>query len=525
MVWRFLQDDVEDEDVLSDAALGSQARAKRQGAAKVLSPFGRVVSFVGTCLSVLFGFIWRWYWTRPRSAFWWGMPAVVVGCSLIGFVAIARQTRPSELITTYNQKAIDAFRSEDFEAADLYFQKMAHLDPKNKATLYGLALTAERQEQLGRATELMQRLAPADSKGDGRAHQWLARRLAQSEQPLDAQGLALLEHHLLQTLVDTPNLMESHRTLGSLYASRKQFDKAIFHLDQVAEADPAALLTVARLNVMADRKATANRVAEKAREHFENLSKDTPVYRLQWTEAELFLLNYQKSAEIAIAGLQLAEGTDKAQWQQVLTTVFVTWYDAISKSDADNLSGRLELLQQAVSFGPNNPQALSRLAEFAVKGNDKSTVSMGQLKQILASGRAPGIVHFILGTSALSGGEEEQGIRHLELAFEQLPQMPAVANNLAWAAANRAEPNLEQAEQLINAAVELAPQHPEISETRGQILAKLGKTKEAIVDLEFTLRANPNRPPVHATLAVLYDELGDAELAEQHRKMAAAPEN
>jgi tetratricopeptide (TPR) repeat protein len=524
MGWQFLEDDEVDDDVLSDEQIMRQTKSGVRGGPSVLSPVHRLFRSLAKGLSVLFGFVWRWYWTRPKSAFWWGMPAVVVGCGMIGLVAFARQTRPAELITTYNEKAFAAFRAEDFEAADLYFQKLLHLNSSNKDTLYGLALSADRQENTARAVELMQRLAPSDGNGDERAHFWLAKHLAQQDKKtLDVQGVALLEHHLLQTVSESPNHVEANRMLTSLYASRKQFDKAASYLGKVADKDPAALLTLARLQVMADHKAVATRTAEGARDHFEEKSTAepaNPVYRLQWAEAELFLVNFQRAAEIALIGLQQANADNHTQWKNALTTIFLTWYDATTKSEADNLSKRLELLQQALGFGPTNPQVLSRLAEFAVQDNEQSTVAMTELKQILAAGRAPGIVHFILGTAALGSDEEQQGLHHLELAFAQLPQMPAAANNLAWALANGAEPNLDSAAQLINAAIKLSPQHPEIRETRGQILAKQGKTKEAIVDLEFVLRSQPQRTSIHTTLATLYDELGDAELADRHREMA-----
>ena len=56
------------------------------------------------------------------------------------------------------------------------------------------------------------------------------------------------------------------------------------------------------------------------------------------------------------------------------------------------------------------------------------------------------------------------------------------------------------------------------------IYHKLGKHKEAIVDLEFALRAFPKRARLHAHLASLYDQIGDPDLAAEHRRWMVALE-
>jgi predicted Zn-dependent protease len=127
-----------------------------------------------------------------------------------------------------------------------------------------------------------------------------------------------------------------------------------------------------------------------------------------------------------------------------------------------------------------------------------------------------------VGTAEVFRGNAEQGIRHLELAFAGLPEMPAVANNLAWALAHAEQPDLVRAEQLADAAIRAEPRNAEFRETRGIILAKLGKTKQAITDLESALSVFPKRQRIHQELAQLYQQLGDAELAAYHQALAAA---
>ena len=60
-----------------------------------------------------------------------------------------------------------------------------------------------------------------------------------------------------------------------------------------------------------------------------------------------------------------------------------------------------------------------------------------------------------------------------------------------------------------------------VLETRGQILAKLGRWQDAVVELEKVLRQMSGSTGVHATLGAAYRELGQDVLAEEHLRMAA----
>jgi len=177
------------------------------------------------------------------------------------------------------------------------------------------------------------------------------------------------------------------------------------------------------------------------------------------------------------------------------------------------------LLNAALAHGPNNARALTLLADLATRDWEGAGEALEKLEQALAQGTAPGAVHIILGTRALQRNDYEAAWLHLELAYKANPQIAVVLNNLAWTIANRADPDLERALQLAKAARKLS-NHPEITDTIGNILARMGKEREAVVELEAAVRSFPQRAELHATLAELYDKLGDPRLAKVHRQLA-----
>ncbi|MFK7817409.1 MAG: hypothetical protein AB8G99_01715, partial [Planctomycetaceae bacterium] len=58
----------------------------------------------------------------------------------------------------------------------------------------------------------------------------------------------------------------------------------------------------------------------------------------------------------------------------------------------------------------------------------------------------------------------------------------------------------------------------EVRETHGQILARMGRFSEAAVSLESALPKLTDRSDAHATLAQIYDQLGQSSMAGLHRK-------
>jgi len=68
--------------------------------------------------------------------------------------------------------------------------------------------------------------------------------------------------------------------------------------------------------------------------------------------------------------------------------------------------------------------------------------------------------------------------------------------------------------------LEKFPQNANFRETRGEVLVKLGRWQEAVLDLEYALPTLGSRRNTHAALAEAYHGLGSQELAAQHEKLA-----
>jgi predicted Zn-dependent protease len=98
--------------------------------------------------------------------------------------------------------------------------------------------------------------------------------------------------------------------------------------------------------------------------------------------------------------------------------------------------------------------------------------------------------------------------------------MPAFVNNLAWVLANGKDADLPRALKTIDPAVERWPGDPHLRATRGEILVKLERWKEALPDLEAAVKSDSGNAALHRFLAETYEHLDAPAMAVEHRKRA-----
>jgi Flp pilus assembly protein TadD len=123
---------------------------------------------------------------------------------------------------------------------------------------------------------------------------------------------------------------------------------------------------------------------------------------------------------------------------------------------------------------------------------------------------------------AAARGQAEEARRHCEQAYKLAPHLAGSANNLAWMLAHADPPDLPQALTLVNGALERVPGNASFLDTRGHVLAKMGRWQEALADLELVLRERPDNPALHRILAECYRHLGQQEMAAEHQRLSTA---
>jgi Tfp pilus assembly protein PilF len=486
-----------------------------EGAPRPVGISARIIDLI----HILTWFFFDWRFSRDWKNLAGGIPAILVGGAALIILLIGRGTSQSTWLSGYAQAAATSLEHKDYAAAEVYYHRVAMLDDAAPATIYGMALAAAGREDLDRARGLMRQIAPASGGGYPPAHLWLAKEMLVRGKQLAPSENQILEQHLLKSLAGDTQNNESHALLGYFYASRGDAAHAIPHLEEAAKARPELMASLAVVYMQHKDDRAAKNAALKARDFFVHKTETEPEVlenRLQWGLTELLLQNYEQAVRVLQPGLA---SKDPKRFHDTLAGVYLAWYEATPANQSDGLAKRMELLKFALDHGPNNPQVLAILTELTTGDSGNADEARTALEKVLAKGKAPAIVHAILGTRALQKGDTAKARMHLELAYQGDPRMPVVLNNLAWILATQQKPDLEHALALAENAKALS-NDPEFSATLGTILFRLGRHREAVKELEIATAAFPRRTRIHEELAMCYEKLGDAGLAKLHRGLA-----
>ena len=103
--------------------------------------------------------------------------------------------------------------------------------------------------------------------------------------------------------------------------------------------------------------------------------------------------------------------------------------------------------------------------------------------------------------------------------LERQPNDVSALNNLSGLMYKFPPRDLDESLRLVEKALELAPKNLVILETKGQVLARMGRFDEAREILLRTIPALPKEWNLHNTLAQIYDREGDTRNASAHRNL------
>lgn len=456
-------------------------------------------------------------WRRSRTH------RLVALLGLLGVLALgavltaAAWQSPLELQARYARWAQRAEQAGQWQAASLYYQRCLTLAPYNHGARYGLALVSDRLGDVALATALMTELAQGTSTAEPAARLWLVQRLLPSGARPSPEQLAAVQPHLERLVQLQPTNLAVQENLARVYASRGLVAKAIDQFRQLGLRQPSAYLSLAALlrnqGQIAASEESARRAVEALERRLAQEPRDLEALSGLAT-AHVLLTQYESAEQVLHQALALSQ--DPAL-KRALANVYLTHDRARSNDPGTTLGDRVRWLSAALELVPGHPEALASLARLSGVEGPEAEQASSRLKQALAEGQAPAVVHLILGNQAFDRGRLQEARLHLDQALALDPKLAVVANNLAWVLFQSDRSQAERALELVNRAIELDASDPEFRATRGMILAHKGRWPEAVIDLERALTSDARRPDLHQALAEAYEHLGDPELAARHR--------
>ncbi|MFM7057597.1 MAG: hypothetical protein ACKO2P_11820 [Planctomycetota bacterium] len=333
-----------------------------------------------------------------------------------------------------------------------------------------------------------------------------------------------------------PERFDVRLSLCRMLELNKQPEASLELLRPLIEQHPELNSKAVELLVKAGRQQEARQTAETSLEKFRTQPQDPSVRR---TAAECMLVLQDFSGVRQL--LQPDEETPpNAPEEQLLYGIACLqefdalsgrprkagpaadyWIPDLNSLPEDRPEQLLNLLRRAGAIDPIRLDAADRLARLALLDHPVSETAEQLILQFRARETQSAEILNQLGAHAILHERYEKARDWLEQgSLIAAGSNPAILNNLAIAILRGKLDNPQRALLLVNQALKLLPNNPELLSTRGEIHVALKLWQNAREDLELSLSARGGRPKVHRLLEKTFRGLLDDTNADAHRALA-----
>jgi tetratricopeptide (TPR) repeat protein len=514
------------------------------------------VRLVFTFFKVIARTIAQWWDTRNLRFLLQGLPSFFLSIGVVVMAAV--MFFQDKAVLASNVYKVQAARSlaeadqavrssKDAKAAIAMAQtclkRLAFLQPDRDENSFDMARSYVIQRQPQAAEEIFKTLAPLPKgptnekvKSYGPAHLAMAKRDL-SQRPLTPALLDSAQVHLYRAVAwkVEPCTSEAHALLFELLRLRNQPEQAEQHLiaavNRAGDRWPEGRLMLAQWQLSQGKKdaavAQAERAAKLLRDRLDESMDDHNARRLL-VQALLMTGDYAGARDLCQQGMQLVPGSELGnQYRLTLGRILLMMYEVKTADPKSTVEERFRLLEQAIHTTPDDIAVLQKLVGFVRESGERAEKSRKHFQQLIdTNGPGAAVAHLILGTDFWAQGDKESAKYHWEKAYtltegQQSNSIvgPLVGNNLAWLIAFSEPPDPERALGLINTALDKS-NDPKFHGTKGHILAKMGRHREAVEELEKAKTAYPNDPGLFKQLADSCAQIGLAGEAERYKKRA-----
>lgn len=487
-----------------------------------LLPFWLTPEFYWEIISYPFRWFLAAWHERTLRSFLWGLPALaMIFCLALVFHRLRLQSQSISYIYWENaQAAIDA---GDYSGAEMLLDRIlqegtAHVSDAR----YGLAMVYGATGRGDRAALLFNALAPDDGRGHAEAHRRLALLLAESlSDATPPENLRRLKHHLdAAGDQDSPDMILAR---GKYSLATGDFPSALKYFEKVAVQFPEVWITIGEIQTAMGNAQSATASYRKASEFLrkESRSSDSATdINLRRQQYGTVLTRLELFDEARIVYEEALQDDPEGDWHQRLADLYIYYHDYLKKRpESPSEAELLALIAKALEHDPDFAPALVRLMDYVQTSEERKPEIKQLLMRIVSEGKDAALPHLALGNLCWMEQDMNAAVLHFERATEINPKLAVVMNNLAWLLGSPSDyQDLDRALGLVDTALKERPGDPSFLDTRGMILLRSGRPREALNDLEAALPGVRDKAGTHSRIAEAYQELGIPDMAEEHRR-------
>jgi tetratricopeptide (TPR) repeat protein len=481
------------------------------------------------------GFLLRYLGSRGGLNLLTGIPAI---CGLVAPVALAvwiAPDRDSRVARAASRQSYYVGRQE-YGRADFYSRQLCVLSPDDDAVFLGRAQLLDLMGRRAESQNLL--LSLAQERNYKPAMRLLCQRdlqtvLAAQTPP---EGVAaVLENNLQQLIARFPQDIDGRFMLAALYASQQKLIEAVTLLQSITRSSttpvPQAWYSQAMLQQQLGRESEARASAAVAADQLLQRNAEQKLSEEEILQAVRVLVlasREDEAREMAESRRRLAESEEgRTFWSSVTGEVCAAWSRRLGSKQgatAAEVAQSIQILFEGISAAPGQVAVVDELCRLCISDRVTSGEVEKHLQVAINSGVSPGLVHFILGSRALTQDPPNpaEADEHFRLAVAHDANFPGLLNNMANLIADSSSGDYEEGLKLVKQALVMLPNQPEVHDTHGKLLLKLGQPIPAIAAFEKALASTEIRAEVHANLAMAWEVAGNWDKVKVHRSLSEA---
>ncbi|MGI9517040.1 MAG: tetratricopeptide repeat protein [Pirellulaceae bacterium] len=514
-----------------DSALGSDATLL----SRIFRGIGLVLFFpIWLVIQLATFVIVSWTTTRNGTAFFWGLvPLLVIG-AFAGVLLAAGFLEDRTTKRIHREKVIEAEKSEDFDTAVLCSRRVQNINQEGQwKFIHAATLKAAGMDE--NALALIHQLASPTEIGLIPAHLYLADWYLREEAAHLDEGerLDLARQHLDQVIEkepDTDRGMAARVTRAKVWLAQDKTEDAMefFESNRYAiRMDPTIVPTLAEYLISQNKINEARNQIEAGINALRMRAEIDPNRPEIWDTMYKILMVTddfsQANEELNRAIRQTNDPNVRGRIRQLQSNVLVSFAETVQNLESqDGYRRQLIPVCQAIQVYPRNARALSMFIDLILYPANPEFEEW--LEGEARDNVSPQIYHVIHGVRDAVQGKPPSSQEHFKLSFDGDPRTAIIINDIAWLLSTMKEQH-EDAERLVNVAIDTWSGSAKLYQTRGEILMAMGRHEEAVTELEYAVSKIENDPRAHMVLAECYEQMERPEEAEQQRELAREVES
>ncbi|HBE67265.1 MAG TPA: hypothetical protein DDW52_03860 [Planctomycetaceae bacterium] len=472
----------------------------------------------------------RYVTTRSFRSFVLAIPALAFCISFLACASWGNKKSFDNFEGRYSIRLASAVQEEDLETARIAGDRLVASYPEKVEHRLTRALVEHEVGDGDWAVEMMRDIANYDNSPT--AAMWLASQAGDRSKLREWPIERIREYcdWLTQASLNAPKdprpILELSQVLDSFDDKRLAYQV----LSKLADTDPRVGYRAVQLETQLGLRGRAMSRAKPLVEYLQKRLLSQPKdLMLRYRVGELLLLIGRSQDALATLqdGRLHAENENQQKFldQAIVKALgYEIQRETRMVGTPADVMRKFRLIEEAQETYPNHPLIGPMITEVCIESyeheNDRDVIA--QRNRQFAN-LTPDQIRFIEGTAALKVGRIDTAKALLDVPDEGSEQTPGQLNNLAFAIMQDKDGDLAEALELSNKAIKAAPGHPYLRDTRGQILTRMGRYREAISDFQLAWLADELRPEIAPTLLKCFDELDMTEEAALLRKAMGQP--